>query len=120
MMTVSEPLQPYYDAWLYADFDRALFTDDFSYSDPLIQCESVDEFMELTELLSNVVEVDKIEIVHEFFNETTHTACVVFDFVTSRPQALTTRIAEVIEINDGKIRSAARYYDPRGWVEVMG
>lgn len=111
--------QQYYQNFQSGEFDRNLFTDDFTFTGPLARCGSPEEFQEMFKQMKESFTIDNLDFKGQFFSDDGSSAVAIFDFITSKPIQATTRTAEFFTFRDGKISSINLIYDARDWEAVM-
>lgn len=115
MSNVGDVIKQYYAGWKEGRPNRSLFTEDFSFKGPMMECNSLDEFIAMAEQMGPGV--DEVEVKAEFING--NQACTIIDFVTSAPLKASTPVAEWFTFDKNRIKRIEIFYDARPWAEVV-
>ena len=117
-MTNRELAQGYIDAFANRDVKkmRSFLSDtNFTFKGPLQAFSSADDFAAaLVPLAPMIQDVDVKKVIADG-----NDVCVFYDFVTNVPAIGTTRIAEWLHVENGKISSINLYFDPRPYVPMF-
>jgi hypothetical protein len=117
-MTNRELAEKYLDAFAKRDIKkmRSFLSDtNFTFRGPLQAFNSADEFAAALVPLAPMIQGVSVKQVIADGND----VCLFYDFVTNVPAVGTTRIAEWLHIENGKITFINLYFDPRPYVPLF-
>jgi ketosteroid isomerase-like protein len=111
-----ETVARYFDLWSQKDYQgsRAYLADDLQFKGPFDTFRRADDLIRAVSRLGPIIK--EIRSRKIFVDD--RSVCVVYDMVTST-EADTVSIAEVFEVESGKITSILAFFDPRPFVPLF-
>ena len=117
-MSHCDTLKAYYESVQNGSLDPNLFTEDFAFEGPLMQCHSRDEFMGMMQQMAGAFKIDHIEWIARFTNDNNQ-ACAMYDMTTTKPIEGVTRCAETFTFEGNQIKKIQLVFDARAWEKAM-
>ena len=96
---------------------RAILTDDFVFTGPLMKIEGADNYIGL--LTQFIPFHEALKIIEQFFDN--NKACNITELKVKSPSGkiITMDIAEYLVAENGKLKTHTLYYDPRAFAEAF-